>query len=474
MAQILNLGTVGSNILDGLTPEALVSMFRNVRGGNAGPIITPIVVPYLYRATSADFINGEVISDSISFGNVDIAKRATVSETGVVTLDGVDDQLVAAASVDMTNNTLIFSYTATDSKTSAGYLALTGSTNYLEVTPRIVGENQNRIRVNNLGTAFTSLDPVDWNNVRYNVLGQQTVVVVQITETEIVVTANDNTVIRMPRAGGTAIFDAIKLGTGRLNISGGMEFYDVAIVGSVDPYILNAALTEITGTGPTPTLSRSTGIPILILGDSIANGSTATDEGSEGFLAQAAHTIIADDTRKSLPGALMCPAGEVDQAKIDASFPNITALPTTYNNEKFCFVMFSTNDWDRGYSPLGTPDDITPTTWWGSYNVGRDNIIANAPDMEIILVTTYYSSAAETRNAQGLNLNDYRLAILQAGERDGFQVVDLGGLITPETEHLYMNDILHPNTAGHNLAVARAAAALIPTERGTALNPPAG
>ncbi len=129
-------------------------------------------------------------------------------------------------------------------------------------------------------------------------------------------------------------------------------------------------------------------------------------------------------------------------------------------------IFMGTNDYGHD-TPLGTIDDTTDTSFYGALNIIASALIENNPNAEIVFITPLHrygygtnSATGEAHtfdhipNGAGHTLEDYVNAIKAICDKYSLNVIDLYTELdmdpsADETREYYMEDGLHPNTAGH-------------------------
>lgn len=131
-------------------------------------------------------------------------------------------------------------------------------------------------------------------------------------------------------------------------------------------------------------------------------------------------------------------------------------------------IFMGTNDYGHD-TPLGTIEDTTDVSFYGALNVIIPALLTNHPDATIVFITPIHrygygtnSSTGEAHtfdhipNGAGHTLGDYVNAILEVCEKYSVPVIDLYSNLdldpsAEEVREYYMEDGLHPNSAGHRL-----------------------
>lgn len=131
-------------------------------------------------------------------------------------------------------------------------------------------------------------------------------------------------------------------------------------------------------------------------------------------------------------------------------------------------IFMGTNDYGHD-TPLGTIDDTTDVSFYGALNVIIPALQAKYPDAKIVFITPIHrygfgvnSATGEMHtfdsvpNGAGYILEDYVNAIKTVCEKYNVSLIDLYTELeldpsSEETREYYMEDGLHPNTAGHRL-----------------------
>ncbi|MBR2461098.1 MAG: hypothetical protein IKB34_07720 [Clostridia bacterium] len=131
-------------------------------------------------------------------------------------------------------------------------------------------------------------------------------------------------------------------------------------------------------------------------------------------------------------------------------------------------VFMGTNDYGHD-TPLGTIDDTTDTSFYGALNVIIPALQAKYPNSKLVFITPLHrygfgtnSATGEAHtfdyipNGAGHTLEEYVNAILDVCEKYSVSVIDLYSNLDLdasllETREYYMEDGLHPNSAGHRL-----------------------
>lgn len=131
-------------------------------------------------------------------------------------------------------------------------------------------------------------------------------------------------------------------------------------------------------------------------------------------------------------------------------------------------IFMGTNDYGHD-TPLGTIDDTSDVSFYGALNVIIPALQAKQPNAKIVFITPIHrygfginSATGEEHtfdsvpNGAGYTLEDYVNAIKAVCEKYNVSVIDLYTELeldpsAEETREYYMEDGLHPNTAGHRL-----------------------
>ncbi|MBE6584594.1 MAG: hypothetical protein E7649_06445, partial [Ruminococcaceae bacterium] len=131
-------------------------------------------------------------------------------------------------------------------------------------------------------------------------------------------------------------------------------------------------------------------------------------------------------------------------------------------------IFMGTNDYGHD-TPLGTINDMSDVSFYGALNVIIPALQAKHPNAKIVFVTPLHrygygtnSATGEAHtfdnvpNGAGHTLEDYVNAIKEVCQKYGVDVIDMYSELdldpsADETREYYMEDGLHPNTAGHRL-----------------------
>lgn len=412
----------------------------------------------IWKVTADDWNGTELVGKNITFTQADPAKRPTQvtvnGDTGLSFNSASQQSLSSVSTFDLEGKMVVIQYTATDNPSTAGsYFSANTGTSYIEFQGKNTSANWNRLKAVGIGNqgGFTSYDPIGPANEQYSTLGTKQVAAYIFTTTHITVLINNIFVGKWPRTSGPISFANWFIGCSRFGVCAGMVMYDIAVYPAVDLFTMQTNISNMANGTLPPMLSPYTGDGVLILGDSKANGSAATNEGRDGYGLLGTRTVLAKGRRYARAGALMCSAGEADVNKVAFSFVPATNGGTNFAGEPAILIEYSNNDFDRGYSPLGTPSDMTDTTFWGGMNLGLINVKTYAPNAGVAMIIPFYISWSDTPNAQGLKFWDYLDAIRLFCSMHNITVIDLNDLIDAGNASLYMNDGSHPNGDGHAL-----------------------
>lgn len=142
---------------------------------------------------------------------------------------------------------------------------------------------------------------------------------------------------------------------------------------------------------------------------------------------------------------------------------NIQAnVDTIATDQELLTVMGGTNDWAQDY-PLGTPDSVDVSTFYGALNVMYERLQTRLPTCRIVAMTPPYGELIDlssrptwadgATNAHGLTIRDYAEAVRDAAKRWGIPVADVNADegVNPVNLDLYRKDDggrLHPNIVG--------------------------
>lgn len=151
-----------------------------------------------------------------------------------------------------------------------------------------------------------------------------------------------------------------------------------------------------------------------------------------------------------------------------AECDSLTDIYDTVPEADLITIFMGTNDY--GYdTPIGAITDTSDVSFLGALNVIIPALQAKYPNARIVFVTPLHrygygvnSATGETHtydsipNGAGHTLEDYVNAIIEACAKYGVDVIDLYNELeldpeSEETREYYMEDGLHPNTAGHRL-----------------------
>ena len=123
-------------------------------------------------------------------------------------------------------------------------------------------------------------------------------------------------------------------------------------------------------------------------------------------------------------------------------------------------VFGGTNDYGHGDAAFGTPDDCTPDTFYGALRYLSEGLIKKYPRACLVFLTPLHRIGEREKNAHGLILYDYVMAIRNVACSYSIPVLDLFALsgIQPSLEahrELYMPDGLHPSDEGNVILANR-------------------
>ncbi len=124
-------------------------------------------------------------------------------------------------------------------------------------------------------------------------------------------------------------------------------------------------------------------------------------------------------------------------------------------------VFGGTNDYGHGTAPIGTFDDRTPVSFYGSLHTLFSGLIEKYPKAEIVVMTPLHrETEAEPSANSGLVLRDYCEMIKQVAEYYAIPVLDLFATsliqpVNPVQRERFCPDGLHPNQEGQRHIASR-------------------
>lgn len=124
------------------------------------------------------------------------------------------------------------------------------------------------------------------------------------------------------------------------------------------------------------------------------------------------------------------------------------------------------DDFGHGDASIGTIDDRTPDTFYGSLHYLYRNLIIKYPDAFIFVITPLHRKDEDNLKGEGkkekesLPLRDYVKIIRKVADFYSLPVLDLfatSGIypLIPAHKEKYTADGLHPNDLGHRILAER-------------------
>lgn len=136
----------------------------------------------------------------------------------------------------------------------------------------------------------------------------------------------------------------------------------------------------------------------------------------------------------------------------------VSRYPNMENDADLVIASGGTNDWRSGVA-LGTINDTGKTTFYGALKEMMDGLYTKYPNATIVFCTPLHR-VDDKSNTNGVDLKDFRNAIIEVGEMYGIAVLDLYATsgIYPDNivnHNTYVPDGRHPNVAGHRKMASR-------------------
>ena len=189
------------------------------------------------------------------------------------------------------------------------------------------------------------------------------------------------------------------------------------------------------------------GKKITFLGDSITCGVGATNTTTERYSTVLSTMLGATENNMGNSGWVIATGGERN-----SQLQNISKIPT---DSDIVIVMLGTNDQNLGKSTqykLGNDGDTTTTTEWGAAEAMCKQLaeMFKGTDTKVIICTPPIQKgySNDKKNSAGYSLRDISNVLMTCARRNGLLYADLNncGYLTDSD----MDDVLHPNTSGHN------------------------
>ncbi len=199
------------------------------------------------------------------------------------------------------------------------------------------------------------------------------------------------------------------------------------------------------------------GLKINFLGDSITQGHGVENSAENRFTAllEKEYGIIARNY--GLSGTRIANSKEF---KYGPSFNE--RYSDMDDDADMVFVFGGTNDYGHSMSPIGTPDDRMPDTFYGACHSLFMGLIEKYPDSVIVIMTPIHRCGESNPNGLGGILKTYVDIIKSVAEQYSLPVLDLwktSGLqpAVKVIQEKFIPDGLHPNADGHKILASRIA-----------------
>ena len=204
-----------------------------------------------------------------------------------------------------------------------------------------------------------------------------------------------------------------------------------------------------------------TGKDVIFVGDSITAGTNC--EGNKYWEVLEQRLELGSATAMGIPESCISATSDYG-ADHDPLINRYDDIP----DADLITIFMGTNDYGHD-TPLGSINDTSDVSFYGALNVIIPALMEKHPNAKIVFITPLHrygfginSATGETHtfdylpNGAGHTLGDYVNAVKEICEKYGVDVIDLYGELdldpgAEETREYYMEDGLHPNTAGHRL-----------------------
>lgn len=203
---------------------------------------------------------------------------------------------------------------------------------------------------------------------------------------------------------------------------------------------------------------------INFLGDSITEGSGASDKKTRGFVGVIESRFGAIVRNYGIGGTRLAEQQKKDERR-QIDFLDFCSRFAKMDDEADIVCVFGgTNDYGHGDAPFGTFDDRTPNTFFGACHVTFGGLVEKYPGKTVFVVTPLHRIGEDVPTAEGKRpLIDYVNAIRQVAEYYSLPVCDLfatSGLqpAVSVIQETFMPDGLHPSDVGHALLAEKIAA----------------
>lgn len=426
-------------------------------GGGGG-----IVVPYLIRATAADWNGTQLVGTGATFTQATPSLRPSVVGDAL-RFNGTTHLLTANVSLDMMGRTLM--YVATPGVSDAAqdaFVSMVGVGN-LSVCAQTIGSFLSQLRTTaGFGAGITTITPGTPDALTLNQTNTRHIAIVRVRPDNRLEIVNGSTTSAITTlTSGAKGMTSIRLGAGPTANYMPVDLFELAVIDSVDDAVIHAAAAEMAARWSVtpPIVTQFLARRARIFGDSIAAGIGGS---GKSHLELSANRLLCDTDGSALADAQVSIYGFVSpaqDAKIAASFARVTANAGLYTGQSLILVHSGANDW-VGNTPLGSAASVNELEFNGGFNVGANNIDSLAPGLPVVFCGLYYTSYRGLddggTNGIGLTRNDYRAALSARCAERGYTYVEMGDLgITLANSATYLSDTVHPNDAGYELGRAR-------------------
>lgn len=203
--------------------------------------------------------------------------------------------------------------------------------------------------------------------------------------------------------------------------------------------------------------SKFKGKTLVCFGDSITFGEGSTIPSLNSYPSILQNKYGINVINKGISGATWANYGDgYDNLSILTQIAN-----TDFSNVDYVTIFAGTNDFGRGYKPIGANIDNIETTMKGAINLALQRIIMANPKTRIVIITPMWRQRfapgdnldSDFNQISGKYLKDFVDAIVESSDYNHIPCFDLyyNCLINKYNYQTYLADGLHPNNIGYEL-----------------------
>lgn len=202
------------------------------------------------------------------------------------------------------------------------------------------------------------------------------------------------------------------------------------------------------------------GKKVCFLGDSITQGSGASDVDKYGFVGQFEKITKVKKAYNFGIGGTRIAKKRVPSLNLTHDQDFISRYPTLPDDADIICVFGGTNDYGHGDAKLGTMESRDPYTFYGACHTLFEGLINKFCGKPIVIFTPLHRENETEKDMNGHILKEYVEVIREVAAYYGLPVLDLyikSGMqpAVPIVKERLMPDGLHPSDEGHRILAER-------------------